>query len=1571
MHLLSSPRFLLVLLGAATALARHVTVSWDVGYVVANRDGNETRTAIGVNGQFPIPPVHVTEGDVLSLHIHNSLNVTTAIHAHGLFQRGYNHMDGAAMVTQCGIPPGQSFTYEYPVLQPGTFWLHGHDHHQNADGLRTPLIVRDKEEPPYSYDGEHVLAFEDWFWNSFSSRLNETLDPQATFPPPSGFGFALINGINANHTKPIVFRPGQKYRIRLINMSATEWFKFAMPGHQMHVVEADGIYSEPYEVGGLTMGPGQRYSVLVTAHDRATYNYQYVVELFASFVPRIEGSSPRYFSGLVEYQSGVPLAERYAPQAVLDRIPEDISLAWASDVRLRALDRQPAFPVDRAIDLTLTGALFTDGVTRDVINNITYAQPLIPTLYSALTMGELAQQPEIYGPQTHALILRHNEYIELTVQNPNSIPHPMHMHGHAFQLIEYGPIDPIRYSWLNVTENVDPSALNVPPTRFSQWPMRRDTVVVPPWRYAKLRFRADNPGTWLFHCHMDIHFGMGMALTLVEGPEVLQKTAAIPEHMLDMCKSQGIGVSGNGAGNPGRDLGTLAAWVEIFWDIGYVEVNRDGYASRTAIGVNGKLPVPPVYVTEGDTLALHIHNSLNVTTAIHAHGLFQRGYNHMDGAAMVTQCGIPPGQSFTYEYPVTQPGTFWLHGHDHHQNVDGLRTPLIVRDKQAPYDYDGEHVLAFEDWYHVPFAARLKETLDPTGPFPPPATFPYALINGINGNYTEPIVFRPGKTYRIRLISLSTTEWFKFAMPGHQMHVVEADGIYSEPFPVDALTMGPGQRYSVLVTAHNSITYNYQFLVELFASFVPSIQGMSPRYYSGLVEYRRGAPLVSSQAKQALEEMPEDTSFAWASDVQLQALDKQPAFPVDRAMDLVLGGSLFTDGVTRDVINNITYAQPLIPTLYSALTMGDLAQQPQLYGPQTHALVLRHNEYIELTVHNPNRLPHPMHMHGHAFQLIEYGPVSTQLQPTQDDSQTAIPPTNPPPIRKFTKWPMRRDTVVVPIMQYVKLRFLLAPAVLCAHVFVDWDVGYVSVNRDGYNLRRAIGVNGRLPVPPIEATVGDTLELRVHNSLDKSTTIHAHGLFQRNATHMDGPAMANQCGIPPGKSFSYIYDIDQTGSFWLHGHDHHQNSDGLRGALIVYDQPDQAPYSYDGEILLTTEDWFKEEYAEREEQTLNPNKPFPPPHGYAFGMLNGRNGNDTEPWEFEPNKTYRLRLVNMASLMWFQFSMPGHKMQVIEVDGEYTEPLEVDGIDLAPAQRYSVLITTHEDDRLNYKYNATMHANFIPNRQGLTPRVYTGQITYNQNADEFDAEGWYESVDFKWLDDIELQAEDGAAELEPDRSLTYEIGSQLYSTGQRLDHFNNITFAAPKIPTLFTAMSMGEEAMDERAYGPQTHALVLHHNEVVELTINNPNAMPHPLHLHGHTFQIIEYGPAESRFPPPTKFQNLETRRFSGTPPRRDTMSIPEYSHITIRIKADNPGVWFLHCHLDIHFAMGMAMTIVEAPDVLQRTLEIPQEMYEFCRDLKIGTEGNGAGKRNFDFSGLPRPPVVVDDPNAGPLSIE
>lgn len=137
---------LAALLSFQCCQAKTVTHDWNVTWTTANPDGLYDRKVVGINGQWPLPVVEVDKGDRLIVNMYNGLgDKNTSIHWHGLYQNGTNNMDGPAMVTQCPILPGQSFTYNFTVNQNGTYWYHCHTDWCYPDGYRQALVVHDKK----------------------------------------------------------------------------------------------------------------------------------------------------------------------------------------------------------------------------------------------------------------------------------------------------------------------------------------------------------------------------------------------------------------------------------------------------------------------------------------------------------------------------------------------------------------------------------------------------------------------------------------------------------------------------------------------------------------------------------------------------------------------------------------------------------------------------------------------------------------------------------------------------------------------------------------------------------------------------------------------------------------------------------------------------------------------------------------------------------------------------------------------------------------------------------------------------------------------------------------------------------------------------------------------------------------------------------------------------------------------------------------------------------------------------------------------------------------------------------
>ncbi|KAJ2471350.1 ferroxidase fet3 [Coemansia sp. RSA 2131] len=380
------------------------------------------------------------------------------------------------------------------------------------------------------------MTFEDWFTTEFNVRQEYINNLKGAERPPTNYAKALINGYDGNNTAPITFVPGKRYRLRVVCMSVNTWFKFRIPGHKMSIIEADGVESMPLEVDGLLMGPGQRYSAIVTAQDTMKFNYIYNITSYSRYITNLEKLQPIVYTGLIEYKNGAPTKNIPAPS--------DEQLKWPEEAELQAYDKQSRLPVDRRIELLVNR--FTDiyNVPYSALGTTLYKSVLVPTLYTALSMGDLAANSSIYGPQTNAYVLKHLEVVEIVINNPAIEDHTFHFHGHNVQVIETGP-----YGTSNKT--------TVSHKVSGPWPMWRDTVQVRAFEFIRVRFRADNPGVWFLHCHLAVHMYTGLAVVLIEAPDVLQQRQTVPEAMVEMCKRQNIPTQGNGAGNPGFDMSGL------------------------------------------------------------------------------------------------------------------------------------------------------------------------------------------------------------------------------------------------------------------------------------------------------------------------------------------------------------------------------------------------------------------------------------------------------------------------------------------------------------------------------------------------------------------------------------------------------------------------------------------------------------------------------------------------------------------------------------------------------------------------------------------------------------------------------------------------------------------------------------------------------------------------------------------------------------------------------------------------------------------------------------------------------
>lgn len=189
--------------------------------------------------------------------------------------------------------------------------------------------------------------------------------------------------------------------------------------------------------------------------------------------------------------------------------------------------------------------------------------------------------------------------------------------------------------------------------------------------------------------------------------------------------------------------------------------------------------------------------------------------------------------------------------------------------------------------------------------------------------------------------------------------------------------------------------------------------------------------------------------------------------------------------------------------------------------------------------------------------------------------------------------------------------------------------------------------------------------------------------------------------------------------------------------------------------------------------------------------------------------------------------------------------------------------------------------------------------------------------------------------------------------------FDNITYTRPKVPTLYTVLSSGEQATNPEVYGAYTHSFVLEKDQIVDIVVNNIDPGRHPFHLHGHDFQALWRSPEEAG---PFADSNITSADFPLIPMRRDTFVLYPDGNIVLRFKANNPGVWLFHCHIEWHVVSGLAATFVEAPLEVQKTIKIPQDHLDVCAAGNVPVTGNAAGNTvnllNLDGQNRPPPPL-------------
>lgn len=361
-------------------------------------------------------------------------------------------------------------------------------------------------------------------------------------------------------------------------------------------------------------------------------------------------------------------------------------------------------------------------------------------------------------------------------------------------------------------------------------------------------------------------------------------------------------------------------------------------------GYNGGVPGPEIRLVAGDTLRATVRNALPQETTIHWHGIPLP--NAMDGVPGVTQPAIRPGETFTYEFAVPVAGTYMYHSHAGLQLDRGLYGALIVEAPDEPLRYDREFVLVLDDWldglpgtpedtYRALVAGgdRMGGMGGMGGMMggaaaPPDVVYPRYLVNGRAAGAPLELAVRRGETIRLRIINPASATIFRVALAGHRLTVTHADGQPVEPVEVDALRIGMGERYDVLVRADNPGVWQ-------FAAAVEGATGLARAQvrYDG----RTDVP------------PPED--------YRPPELSRQ-----------LLGYGMLKDATTAGSARAARPGRFVPVTLSGGMGQYRWTINGQAF-PAADRLAVDRDRPVRFQLQNMSMMPHPLHLHGHFFRV--------------------------------------------------------------------------------------------------------------------------------------------------------------------------------------------------------------------------------------------------------------------------------------------------------------------------------------------------------------------------------------------------------------------------------------------------------------------------------------------------------------------------------------------------------------------------------------------------------------------------
>ncbi|XP_076174595.1 uncharacterized protein LOC143150301 [Ptiloglossa arizonensis] len=528
-------------------------------------DGIE-RPILVVNRQMPGPPIEVCQGDRVIVDVINLLHSeSTTMHWHGQHHVKTPYMDGVPYVSQCPILPGSSFRYDYIATEAGTHFWHSHLGFQRGDGVFGPLIVRVPPSANWHYDlydaDEHTIQILDWTRELGIEKFLNHYHADGNNKPPNvlinGFGRFTIarGGSNVSDAMPIatfLVKPNTRYRFRLVNAEVLNCpIEMSIDNHTMYVISSDGRDIEPTEAKSLVSYAGERFDFVVETN-RSVGNYwirfRGLMDCDERFTKAYQVAVLRYEGAIEEDPKGEVTYERESNDTLgrqVNALNEgtetnrsvSVPLLKAMDDNDESTTSEPDYQFYVSYDFykkdnphfhrsKLYGfhqVKNTKRVLTPQLNHISMLLPSTPLLPQRDTVDEsrFCNQSTVKGCEqdycacTHVLQVKLGSVVELVLVDEGfayDANHPFHIHGYQFRVVAMARVG--KNVTADVVKKLDKEGLIH--RNLDHAPLK-DTVTVPDGGYTIVRFHANNPGYWLFHCHIEFHAEIGMSLIFKVG----------------------------------------------------------------------------------------------------------------------------------------------------------------------------------------------------------------------------------------------------------------------------------------------------------------------------------------------------------------------------------------------------------------------------------------------------------------------------------------------------------------------------------------------------------------------------------------------------------------------------------------------------------------------------------------------------------------------------------------------------------------------------------------------------------------------------------------------------------------------------------------------------------------------------------------------------------------------------------------------------------------------------------------------------------------------------------------------